>query len=276
RFAQGLGYSVSILGWFYDGGSAPSALPRRRISLTEECRIALRAFPMSFGRPGESRRPRARRLGDAMEMTGVDTDVLSGLIYHRPPSGWSHRDGFAEDPASMEVMLPPVESGGSDDEVVKSVERRSTAPPMEFSWLLGELLSPAHGHAPALGHIKVCPLSSSDRRPVLGSTPEVDADGVEMLGVSVVVEDRAVAVRSAMVGLGLVFVESLDVRVYASGVGEGGLVREEGRDPPVAMEAVRPQPTDGLRQLPRSPEESLPVSEVVAAAGGGLARKSSV
>ncbi|GAB2292517.1 hypothetical protein Dimus_026753 [Dionaea muscipula] len=50
----------------------------------------------------------------------------------------------------------------------------------------------------------------------------------------------------------------------------GGMVREEGRAPPVAKEAVRPQPTDGLRQLPRSSGESLPVSEVVAAAGGGF------
>ncbi|GAB2278268.1 hypothetical protein Dimus_012957 [Dionaea muscipula] len=46
----------------------------------------------------------------------------------------------------------------------------------------------------------------------------------------------------------------------------GGMVREEGRAPPVAKEAVRPQPTDGLRQLPRSSEESLPVSEAEAAA----------
>ncbi|GAB2268469.1 hypothetical protein Dimus_003426, partial [Dionaea muscipula] len=38
----------------------------------------------------------------------------------------------------------------------------------------------------------------------------------------------------------------------------GGMVREEGRDPPVAKEAVRPQPADGLRQLPRSSEVSLP------------------
>ncbi|GAB2302953.1 hypothetical protein Dimus_036950, partial [Dionaea muscipula] len=38
----------------------------------------------------------------------------------------------------------------------------------------------------------------------------------------------------------------------------GGMVREEGRAPPVAKEAVGPQPADGLRQLPRSSEESLP------------------
>ncbi|GAB2302568.1 hypothetical protein Dimus_036574, partial [Dionaea muscipula] len=41
-------------------------------------------------------------------------------------------------------------------------------------------------------------------------------------------------------------------------LGGGGMVREEGRAPPVAKEAVRPQPTDGLRQLPRSLEEPLP------------------
>ncbi|GAB2283900.1 hypothetical protein Dimus_018384, partial [Dionaea muscipula] len=41
-------------------------------------------------------------------------------------------------------------------------------------------------------------------------------------------------------------------------IGGGRMVREEGRDPPVAKEAVRPQPADGLRQLPRSSEESLP------------------
>ncbi|GAB2283820.1 hypothetical protein Dimus_018307 [Dionaea muscipula] len=46
----------------------------------------------------------------------------------------------------------------------------------------------------------------------------------------------------------------------------GGMVREEGRDPPVAKEAVRPQPADGLRQLPRSSEVSLTVS----AARGGI------
>ncbi|GAB2283434.1 hypothetical protein Dimus_017948, partial [Dionaea muscipula] len=43
-----------------------------------------------------------------------------------------------------------------------------------------------------------------------------------------------------------------------SGVGEGGLVREEGRAPPGVKEALRPQPTDGLRQLPQPPKESLP------------------
>ncbi|GAB2303061.1 hypothetical protein Dimus_037053 [Dionaea muscipula] len=50
-------------------------------------------------------------------------------------------------------------------------------------------------------------------------------------------------------------------------IGGGGMVREEGRAPPVAKEAVRPQPADGLRQLPRSSEESLPVSEAETAAG---------
>ncbi|GAB2278856.1 hypothetical protein Dimus_013530 [Dionaea muscipula] len=50
----------------------------------------------------------------------------------------------------------------------------------------------------------------------------------------------------------------------------GGMVREEGRDPPVAKEAVRPQPADGLRQLPRSSEEPLPVSEAETSAGGGF------
>ncbi|GAB2273150.1 hypothetical protein Dimus_007955, partial [Dionaea muscipula] len=63
------------------------------------------------------------------------------------------------------------------------------------------------------------------------------------------------------------FLSDVDV---ASRGGEGGLVREEGRAPPVAKEALRPQPTDGLRQLPRPSEESLPVSEVEAAASGGL------
>ncbi|GAB2302390.1 hypothetical protein Dimus_036404 [Dionaea muscipula] len=56
-------------------------------------------------------------------------------------------------------------------------------------------------------------------------------------------------------------------------IGGGGMVREEGRAPPVAKEAVRPQPADGLRQLPRSSEESLPVSEAETAAGaarGGI------
>ncbi|GAB2302654.1 hypothetical protein Dimus_036652, partial [Dionaea muscipula] len=295
RFARGLGYLFQILRWFYDGGLAPPALPRRRISFTEECQIALRAVPVSFGRPGESRRLRARRLGDAMEMTGVDTDVFSGLIYHRPSSGVaasvcgfsSHPDlgtfhdksssiadlglieemGLPEDLASMEVMLPPVESGGSDDEVVRSVERsRALAP----------------------GHVKVCPPSSSDYRLVLGSTPEVDADGVEMLGVSVAVDDGAVAGEVCDGGLGIGVcqaaecLEVVDARagdrevgidagrpttgavvspfqlsllamgspssligvVSASGVGEGGSVREEGRAPTVAKKALRPQPTD--------------------------------
>ncbi|GAB2290438.1 hypothetical protein Dimus_024717 [Dionaea muscipula] len=36
----------------------------------------------------------------------------------------------------------------------------------------------------------------------------------------------------------------------ASSVGEGGLVREEGRAAQVAKEVLRPQPADGLRQLP--------------------------
>ncbi|GAB2292566.1 hypothetical protein Dimus_026802 [Dionaea muscipula] len=49
------------------------------------------------------------------------------------------------------------------------------------------------------------------------------------------------------------FLSNVDL---ASRGGEGGLVREEGRDPQVAKEALRPQPADGLQQLPRSSEES--------------------
>ncbi|GAB2281361.1 hypothetical protein Dimus_015957, partial [Dionaea muscipula] len=58
--------------------------------------------------------------------------------------------------------------------------------------------------------------------------------------------------------------------VIASRAGEGVLVREEGRAPPAAKEALKSQPTDKLRQLPWPPEESLPVSVVEAATGGGL------
>ncbi|GAB2268453.1 hypothetical protein Dimus_003411 [Dionaea muscipula] len=45
------------------------------------------------------------------------------------------------------------------------------------------------------------------------------------------------------------------------GMGDGGVVREEARVSPVAREALRSQPTDGLRQPPSSP--AVPVSEVV-------------
>ncbi|GAB2296304.1 hypothetical protein Dimus_030428 [Dionaea muscipula] len=49
-----------------------------------------------------------------------------------------------------------------------------------------------------------------------------------------------------------------------------GMVREEGRAPPAAKEALRPQPADGLRQLPRHPVGPPPVSVVEAVVGGGL------
>ncbi|GAB2301943.1 hypothetical protein Dimus_035966 [Dionaea muscipula] len=48
----------------------------------------------------------------------------------------------------------------------------------------------------------------------------------------------------------------LDDHVCCDGV--GGMVREEGRDPPMTQEAMRPQPADGLRRLPRSSEEPMP------------------
>ncbi|GAB2296330.1 hypothetical protein Dimus_030453, partial [Dionaea muscipula] len=48
----------------------------------------------------------------------------------------------------------------------------------------------------------------------------------------------------------------------------GGVVREEGRAPPGAKEAVRLQPADGLRQPLRLPEESLPLSLGEAAVHG--------
>ncbi|GAB2296349.1 hypothetical protein Dimus_030472 [Dionaea muscipula] len=54
----------------------------------------------------------------------------------------------------------------------------------------------------------------------------------------------------------------LDVHDRCDGV--GGLVREEGRAPPKAQEALRPQSADGLRQLPRPSEEPMPVSVVEA------------
>ncbi|GAB2281334.1 hypothetical protein Dimus_015930, partial [Dionaea muscipula] len=50
-----------------------------------------------------------------------------------------------------------------------------------------------------------------------------------------------------------------------------GMVREEGRAPPAAKEALGPQPVDGLWLLPRPPEVPLPVSAVEAIAGGGAA-----
>ncbi|GAB2301739.1 hypothetical protein Dimus_035764, partial [Dionaea muscipula] len=49
-----------------------------------------------------------------------------------------------------------------------------------------------------------------------------------------------------------------------------GMVREEGRVPPAAKEALRSQPTDGLRQLPRPPVGPLPVRVGEAVVGGGL------
>ncbi|GAB2300951.1 hypothetical protein Dimus_034986, partial [Dionaea muscipula] len=58
--------------------------------------------------------------------------------------------------------------------------------------------------------------------------------------------------------------------VIASCDGVGGLVREERRASPTAQEAGRPQPADGLRQLPRPSEEPMPVRVVEAAIGGGL------
>ncbi|GAB2299761.1 hypothetical protein Dimus_033814, partial [Dionaea muscipula] len=48
--------------------------------------------------------------------------------------------------------------------------------------------------------------------------------------------------------------------VAIGGHGNGGVVREEARAPPVAREALRPQPTDGLRHPPSSPV--VPVSGV--------------
>ncbi|GAB2296305.1 hypothetical protein Dimus_030429 [Dionaea muscipula] len=58
---------------------------------------------------------------------------------------------------------------------------------------------------------------------------------------------------------------SQSVTFVTDGVVSDGLVREEGRAPPTAHEALRPQPADGLRQLPRPSEEPMPVSVVEAA-----------
>ncbi|GAB2278855.1 hypothetical protein Dimus_013529 [Dionaea muscipula] len=63
---------------------------------------------------------------------------------------------------------------------------------------------------------------------------------------------------------------SLSSVMSADCFGVDGLVREEGRAPPDAEEALRLQSIDELRQLPRSPEEPLPVSVEEDATGGGL------
>ncbi|GAB2288121.1 hypothetical protein Dimus_022465 [Dionaea muscipula] len=61
-----------------------------------------------------------------------------------------------------------------------------------------------------------------------------------------------------------------EIVVGVSDIDGGGVVREEGQAPPVAMEAVRSQPADGLQQPPRLPEEPLPESLVEAALPGGV------
>ncbi|GAB2275918.1 hypothetical protein Dimus_010664 [Dionaea muscipula] len=193
-----------------------------------------------------------------MEKTGVDDDGFSGMISNRPPFGVSvsgrgfrsrpdlglmHEDsttisdlgltdglGSTENLAPTEVRLPPVAGWSSDDVEVRSV-RRSTDPPMGSSHPL--LTSPD-------------PVASSGKEdsPL---TEEVEARW-----------DEEVDLSPGQIKGGLVR------------DGEGGLVREEGRAPPAAKEALRPQPTDGLRQLPRPPEESIPESVTEATAGGGL------
>ncbi|GAB2275962.1 hypothetical protein Dimus_010707 [Dionaea muscipula] len=50
----------------------------------------------------------------------------------------------------------------------------------------------------------------------------------------------------------------------------GGMVTEDRRVPPAAKEALRSQPTDGLRQFPRPPVGSLLVRVVEAVVGGRL------
>ncbi|GAB2280965.1 hypothetical protein Dimus_015582 [Dionaea muscipula] len=59
------------------------------------------------------------------------------------------------------------------------------------------------------------------------------------------------------------------------GCDAGGVVREEGQAPPVAKEAVRPQPADGLRQPLRLSEEPLPVSlgHIASTVTGGLSSR---
>ncbi|GAB2270689.1 hypothetical protein Dimus_005560 [Dionaea muscipula] len=59
------------------------------------------------------------------------------------------------------------------------------------------------------------------------------------------------------------------------GFGDDGLVSEEGRVAPVAREALRPPPTDGLRHLPTSPVEPVIVGgdATKGSAPGGTATK---
>ncbi|GAB2283899.1 hypothetical protein Dimus_018383, partial [Dionaea muscipula] len=106
-------------------------------------------------------------------------------------------------------------------------------------------------------------------KPVCG-TPELAAGCMErddaMAGELHGVGDFARLVSSLT---GMAF-SSLSSVLSAGCFGVDGLVREEGWAPPGAKKALRLQPTNGLRQLPRPPEEPLPMSVVEVVAGGGL------
>ncbi|GAB2278867.1 hypothetical protein Dimus_013541 [Dionaea muscipula] len=96
-----------------------------------------------------------------------------------------------------------------------------------------------------------------------------EALSVEGMEVGVALSDAKVA-DAALVSPLVEVIISPATLSGAIDIFSGGLVSEEGQGPPAIREALRLQPTDGLRQPPRSPEEPLPVRVGEPTDDGGL------
>ncbi|GAB2302773.1 hypothetical protein Dimus_036767, partial [Dionaea muscipula] len=203
---SGLGFRRRVS----DRGLAPPDPTRRRgrVSFTEECKFALRAVPTIFGRVGESQRLRARRFGDAVEMTGDDTGEFPDTIH----LGTVHEDSASieemtltcemvlpEDMAAMAVMQPMVVRVGSDDGSVTFEERSSSASPM------GATLPPMTSSASvSSSRTEQPPLTADDGAPRAEMVaPSGLRSGEVELGGAEVPESIADAVKDRQGGRGL-------------------------------------------------------------------------
>ncbi|GAB2296299.1 hypothetical protein Dimus_030423 [Dionaea muscipula] len=211
---------------------------------------------------------------------GLGSAVVADSTYESGVSqamveGCCQREGIADSPSKVDDSMAMLEGScqrfGDADVTVHGEHGLPCPAAVEVSppsMVVGGVVPPSsvtlcHSHADQAGSPSLFPYRAA---------AALSVDGGVVPALSLAGEVRPVSPHAA---------RSFPAAVMSSGCMEadfvfdsdgGGMVREEGRAPPVAKEAVGPQPADGLRQLPRSSVEPLPVSEAVTAAGGESGR----